>query len=140
MGLIRASLAVVEGRDPEVRMLLETDGFGPYVVAAILVGLGVVVGLFLLIIPGIIVAIMWLFFGFVIVENPTIGAVDAMRRSAEITRGHRWQLFGFGLLLVGINILGLLACFVGLLFTEGITAVAVAYAYKTLSGQPVVAA
>jgi uncharacterized membrane protein len=139
MGLIRASLAVLEGRAPDVRMLLETDGFGPYVVAAILVTIGVTIGLILLIVPGIILAIMWHFFGYVIVENPTTGPVDAMRRSAEITRGHRWQLLGLGLLLVGINILGLLACCVGVLFTYGITAVTVGYAYKTLSGQPVAA-
>ncbi len=139
MGLIRASLAVLEGRDPDVRMLLETDGFGPYVVASILVTLGVAIGFFLLIIPGIILLIMWHFFGYVIVENPETGPVDAMRRSAEITRGHRWQLLGLGLLLLGINILGLLACCAGVLFTYGITAVTVAYAYKTLSGQPVAA-
>jgi uncharacterized membrane protein len=139
MGLIRASLAVVEGRQPEVRMLLETDGFGPYVVAAILVGVGVAVGLVLFIVPGIFLAIIWQFFGYVIVETPTSGPVDAMRRSVEITRGHRWQLLGLGLLLFGINIIGALACLVGLLFTYGITAVTVAYAYKNLSGQPVVA-
>jgi uncharacterized membrane protein len=62
-----------------------------------------------------------------------------MRRSAEITRGHRWELFGLGLLLIGINFLGLLACCVGVIFTEGITAMTVAYAYKTLSGEPVAA-
>jgi uncharacterized membrane protein len=82
---------------------------------------------------------MWHFFGFVIVQNPEISATDAMRRSAEITRGHRWSLLGLGLLLLGINILGLVACCVGVIFTEGITAMAVAFAYKTMSGQPVAA-
>jgi Protein of unknown function (DUF975) len=139
MGLIRAALAVVEGRAPDVRMILETDGLGPYVVASILVGIGIVIGFFLLIVPAIILSIMWAFFGFVIVENPTIGPVDALRRSAEITRGHRWQLLGLGLLIIGINILGLLACCVGVLFTYGITAITVAYTYKTLGGQPVAA-
>jgi hypothetical protein len=32
------------------------------------------------------------------------------------------------------------ACGIGLIFTYGITVVTVAYAYKTLSGQPVVEA
>ena len=41
-------------------------------------------------------------------------------------------------MLLAINLVGLLACGVGLVFTYGITAVTVAYAYKTLSGQPVV--
>ena len=137
MGLIRASLAVCRGDKPEVAMLLHTDGFGPYLVASILVGLGVLVGLVALIVPGIILAIMWHFFGYVIVENPQTGPTDAMRRSAEITKGYRWQLFGLGLLLILLNVAGLLACGVGIIFTYGITAITVAYAYRTLSGQPV---
>jgi hypothetical protein len=137
MGLIRASLAVCEGRTPQVSMLFETDGFGPYLVASILVGLGVFVGLILLIIPGIILAVMWQFFGYAIVQEPTTRATDAITRSAEITRGYRWPLFGLILLLLLINLVGLLACLVGVIFTYGITAVTVAYAYKTLSDQPV---
>jgi hypothetical protein len=137
MGLIRASLAVLEGRRPEVGMLFHTDGFGNYLVAAILVGIGVFVGLLLCIVPGVILGLMWAFFGFVIVENPTTGATDAMRRSAEITSGHRWQILGLIVLLFLINIVGALALGVGLVFTYGISAVAVAYAYKVLSGQGV---
>ena len=33
MGLIRAALAVVDGRTPEVSMLFQTDGFVPYLIA-----------------------------------------------------------------------------------------------------------
>jgi uncharacterized membrane protein len=137
MGLIRASLAVCEGRKPEVSMLLHTDGFFPYLVASILFGIGVVVGLILLIIPGIIFAVVFSYFGYAIVQQPNLGAFDALKRSADITRGHRWQLFGLMLLLILINFVGLLACGVGILFTYGITAVALGYTYKTLSGQPV---
>ena len=137
MGLIRASLAVVEGRTPQVSMLLETEGFGFYLVGAILTGLGVFLGFVCCIVPGIILAIMWQFFGYVIVEQPTMTSTDAMRRSAEITKGYRWPLFGLGLLLLLINFVGALLLGVGLIFTYGITAVTVAWAYKTLSGQPV---
>jgi uncharacterized membrane protein len=137
MGLIRASLAVCRGEAPHVNMLLETQGFGSYFVAAILFGIGTAIGLVLLIVPGIIVAIMWHFFGYVIVEHPETGPIDSMRRSAEITKGYRWQIFGLGILLVLINIAGLLACGIGVIFTYGITSITVAYAYRTLSGQSV---
>jgi len=99
-----------------------------------------VFGLVLFIVPGVILAIMWQFFGYVIVEHPETSATDALRRSANITRGQRWQLFGLGILLLGINFVGLVACGIGLIFTYGITVVTIAYAYKTLSGQPVVPA
>jgi uncharacterized membrane protein len=140
MGLIRASLSVVEGRTPTVSLLFQTEGFGAYLVASIIVTIGVVIGLILLIVPGLILAIMWQFFGYVIVENPAMGPTDALRRSADITRGHRWQLFGLGILLIAINLVGLLACGVGLIFTYGITVITLAYTYKTLAGQPVVPA
>ncbi len=138
MGLIRASLAVVSGGTPAVAMLFLTEGFGAYFLASILVGIGVVLGMIALIVPGIILAIMWHFFGYVIVEDPSTGALDAMRRSAEITRGHRWQLLGLGFALLGLNILGLLLCIVPIIFTYGITAITVAYTYRHLTGQAVV--
>ena len=112
MGLIRASLAVLEGRRPEVGMLFQTEGF-------------------------VILGLMWEFFGYVIVENPTISPTEAMRRSAEITKGYRWQLLGLTILLFLINVVGVLALGVGLFFTYGISAVTLAYAYKVLSGQGV---
>ncbi len=139
MGLIRASLAVCEGRKPEVSMLLQTDGFFNYLIASILFGIGIIIGLFLLIIPGIIFAVVFFYFGYAIVQQPEIGAMEALKRSADITKGYRWQLFGLAVLLILINFVGLLACGIGVLFTYGITAVAIAYSYKTLSGQPLAA-
>lgn len=137
MGLIRAALAVVKGRTPEVNMLFETEGLGSYIVAAIIFGIAFGIGLILCIIPGIIIGIIWMFYGFLIVENPTLGPTDALKRSSEITKGRLGELFVFGLALFGINLVGLILCGVGLLFTYGITAIAVAYAYRTLNGEDV---
>ena len=120
-------------------MLMQTDGFFNYLVAGIIFGIAVFVGLLLCIIPGIIVAVVFMFFGYGIVQQPDLGAVDSLKRSAEITKGYRWQLFGLAILLALINFVGLLACGVGILFTYGISAIAIAYAYKTLSGQAVAA-
>ena len=137
MGLIRAALAVVRGETPEVSMLFETEGLGSYIVAAIIFGLAFGIGLILCIIPGIIIGLIWMFYGFIIVENPSIGPTDALKQSQEMTKGRLGELFVFGLALLGINLVGLLLCFVGLLFTYGISAIAVAYAYRTLRGEPV---
>lgn len=137
MGLIRAALAVVRGQTPEVGMLFETEGLGNYIVAAIIFGICFGIGLILCIIPGIIIGIIWMFYGFLIVENPTLGPTDALKRSQEMTKGRIGELFVFGLALFGINLVGAILCGVGLLFTYGITAIAVAYAYRTLNGEPV---
>jgi uncharacterized membrane protein len=137
MGLIRCTLAVVKGQTPEVSMLFETPGLGSYILASILFGLMLFVGFILCIIPGIIVGIVFMFYGYLIVENPTLGPTDALKRASELTKGRIGELFVFGLALFGINLIGAILCGIGLLFTYGITAVAVAYAYRTLNGEPV---
>jgi len=137
MGLIRASLAVVRGQTPEVNMLFQTEGLGPYIVASILFGIMFGIGLILCIVPGIIVGIIFMFYGYLIVENPTLGPTDALKRSQELTKGKLGELFVFGLALFGINLVGAILCGVGLLFTYGITAIAIAYAYRTINGETV---
>ena len=137
LGLIRAALAVTRGETPEVGMLFQGMGFGPYIVASIIFGIAVAIGFVLCIVPGIIVAIVYGFYGYVILDENQQSPIDALKRSADITRGHRGELFLLGLALLGINIVGALLCLVGLLFTHGITAVAIAHAYRTLKGQAV---
>lgn len=66
---------------------------GKYVLVSLLVGLSVVVGFVLLIIPGIIVAVWVAFAPYVLFkENTTV--VGAVKRSRELTRGYWWPIFG----------------------------------------------
>lgn len=138
-GLIRASLAVTRGEKPEVGMLFRGDNFGSYLIASILFSIGMAIGLLLLIVPGIIFLIVFQFYGYVLSEGGSGGAVAALSRSAEITKGRRWELFGLAIVLILITIVGFLLCCIGLLFTYPITALATAYAYRSLNGEPVVA-
>jgi uncharacterized membrane protein len=138
LGWLRVSLEITKGVRPQVPDLFHFPGFGTFLLASILFFIGAVIGFVLLIVPGIIFVVIFGFYGFVIAERENnVGVLESLQRSADITRGHRWPLFGLGLLLLGINILGLLACFVGVLFTSGITVIAWAWAYRTLSGEPV---
>ena len=75
MGLIRAALSVVDGGRPEVGMLFRTERLAPYLIASILVGLAVGVGLILCIIPGLILAFLFAFFGYAIVDGRTDEAI-----------------------------------------------------------------
>jgi hypothetical protein len=138
-GLIRASLAVTRGEKPEVGMLFQGDNFGPYILASILFGIGAAIGFILCIIPGIIFVVAFWFYGYIICEAPPgISATDALSRAAALSKDKRWELFGLGVVLFLINLVGALLCGIGLLFTYGITALAVAYAYRALNGQAVV--
>jgi uncharacterized membrane protein len=61
----------------------------------------------------------------------------ALRRSAQITRGARIRLLGLSVVLLLLNLAGFVVCVVGLVVTYAISAVALAYVYRLLSGQPV---
>jgi fumarate reductase subunit D len=82
---------------------------------SILVGLGVAIGFMLLIVPGIILALRWaVAVPACVVENK--GPLESMRRSAELTKGHRWKVFGIWVLIaiVAIIILIIVGVFAGL--------------------------
>ena len=66
---------------------------GSIVVAGVLAGLGVVLGLVLLIVPGLILMTLWvLVIPVVVLERTTAGA--AFGRSRELVRGNGWNVFG----------------------------------------------
>lgn len=110
---------------------------GVAIVATIIMGIGLVI----LIVPGIIAIIMlWVAIPVAVVERRGLGSLS---RSAQLTKGHRWQLFGlflilllivfgvsfgFGALSAGIMIAGELsdAAFAGLLATQWLAGAVIA--------------
>ncbi len=64
----------------------------------------------LFIIPGIIKSIAYSQMFFIIVENPKIGVMKAMKLSMILTDGHKWDLFLMTLSFIGWELLSLLTC------------------------------
>jgi len=108
--------------------------FWRYLGAQFLVAIIIFVGLLLLIVPGIIAALGLLFVLYVVIDRGA-GPINALKESWRITNGNKWQLFLFGLVLIGLNLVGLLALVVGLLVTVPVTWIAVTHAYRTLASQ-----
>ena len=77
---------------------------GAIVVAGLLAGLGIVVGLVLLIVPGLVLMTWWVLVIPVVVLERT-GAGAAFGRSRELVRGFGWNVFG----VIVLTILLLLA-------------------------------
>ena len=76
----------------------------PLLVAGLLAGLGIAVGLVLLIVPGLFLLTIWAVIAPVIVIEKT-PALKAFGRSRELVRGHGWIVFGIVIitgLLTGI--------------------------------------
>lgn len=137
MGLIRAALRVTDGGRPDVNQLTQLDDFGPYLLVSIVTGVIIGIGLLLCIVPGIIAAVFVGFGGYVVIDQHEADPIAAVKRSFELVKPKFGPLIGLLFLLALINIVGALLCFVGLLFTYPLTAIAMAYAYRSLSGQPI---
>ena len=132
MAVVRVGLRFTDGETAEYSdIYMSYPLFWKFLGGAILYGLIVLGGLILFIVPGIYWGIKYHFFAYFIIDEG-LGPVEALRRSGEITYGSKWELLLLALAFFGINLLGLLACFVGLFITAPITLVALAYVYRRL--------
>ena len=102
--------------------------FGVHVLSMI----AFVVGLILLVVPGLIV-LVGLWPGLFLVMDDELGVMDTLKKAWAMTAGHRLQLFGLGLVLCLIGLLGLVAFIVGALFTGAFTSLVAAAAYEELA-------
>jgi uncharacterized membrane protein len=135
VGISRAILGLIAGKPPSVGMMFEAfDRFGQAFLAMLVSGLLISLGTLLLIIPGIILAIMWMFLYFVMAETD-LEFWPAMEYSANLTAGYRWEMFGLLLACVVVILLGFLACCVGVFVAEPVTFVAMALAYRFLQAR-----
>ncbi len=133
IGLIQIALNFVEKKPSKYSDLFtHYDRTVNYMAGSILYGLIVGLGLILLVVPGIYFGLRLQFFSYFIVEK-NVGPIQALKASWEITQGHVWQLFLYGLIVTGINIVGVLCLFVGLFWTIPTTQVATAYLYRHLA-------
>lgn len=129
------ALKTVDGKSSQFSDLVaKFDGMLmlKYIGASLLTGLAVIIGLLLLVIPGIIVAIRLGFFPFVLLDKK-LGPVDTLKETWKLTEGHVMDLGLLMLCLIGINLLGLVAFVVGVLVTAPISLLASAYAYRKLA-------
>ncbi len=107
--------------------------FGSLFIVNVLFSIALFGGVCLLIIPGVVVAItLWPVF--LLVMEDDLPPVDALKAAWALTSPHIGALFILALASCAINILGLLACCVGLLVTGPVTQLAWATAYRELRG------
>jgi uncharacterized membrane protein len=136
IGIIRIALKFVDGQTPEFNDLFTSfkGYFWRYLGASILFGLIVAGGMLLLIVPGIIWAVKFQYFTYLIIDQ-NLGVMDSLKKSSDITNGVKWPLFGFAVLLVLINYGGAVLLFIGLLATIPITMMANVSVYRLLLAQ-----
>lgn len=93
--------------------------FGRCVGAMALYTLFVTLGTILFVIPGIIVALGLYEVPYLLVEDPSLSGMDAIRRSWADMKGNKGELFGLILSFIGWILLNILTCGVLAIFYTG---------------------
>ena len=133
-GAYYAFLRMVRGEPVEFASMF--DGFKAFTKALAaywLMVLIIVIGFILFVVPGIIAALGLLPVMFLVLDD-NLGAVDTLKRAWEMTQGHKGTLVVLFLALIGLNVVGIIALFVGVFVTGTITMLIVAAAYDELAG------
>ena len=114
------------------------DGFsftGKLILLALVRYIFVFLWSMLFIIPGIVKSLAWSQVPYLLAENPGMSGKRARELSDQMTMGHKWDLFVLGLSFIGWNLLGALACGVGVLFVAPYVQATYAEAYAFLRAQ-----
>ena len=83
------------------------------ILASLLVFALVVLGLFALIIPGIIIGCRLVFVSYIVMDKK-LDPIEAIELSWKLTRGHGWTIFFMGLSSIFIIIFGLILLIIGI--------------------------
>lgn len=133
LGFIKIMLLLIDDEYTRVADLFNNAGlFVSYFIASFLYGIAVLIGLFLLIVPGIFLAIRLQFYPYFIIEQGN-SALTALKKSYDLSKDLTLELFLFGVVVVFINGLGMLLMGVGIVFSYPLTTMATAVIYKGLA-------
>ncbi|MBP9668723.1 MAG: hypothetical protein KBE09_00330 [Candidatus Pacebacteria bacterium] len=136
MGIMAVGLkAYKDTAHLSVHDLWHPTRFVPYLIVTLLTGIAVIVGLVLLVVPGLVAMTMFLFAPYLVLDKG-MSPIDAMKHSMKITEGRRMSLFVFLLSLIGANILGALLLGVGLLVSVPVSLLATVRAYRLIEAMP----
>ena len=98
--------------------------------AYLLVGLIVMVGFFLLVIPGIILAYAYVLVPYLLVDEPDLSIVQTLKRSRTLMKGHKFDVFYLELSFIGWAILAVLTFGIGYLWLMPYLATSLGVFYK----------
>lgn len=134
LGLYRIAFNLTEGRKADFSMILFTGGYlFNFIAASLMYYLTIIAGFTLIVVPGIIAAVGFMFYPFIIIEKQSM-PLAAIRESWRMAKPNMWQLFVLWFVLYFVNVLGLLGFYIGVMICLPFTAIAQALIYKHMKG------
>ncbi len=127
------ALAISRGQEARTGQIFDFSrfwqAFGAFWLFVIIVFLWSI----LLIVPGIIAALSYWQWNYIIADNKSIGPMEAMRKSKAIMNGHRWKLFCLFLRFIGWFLLCILTLGIGFLWFRPYVTVSCARFYDDIN-------
>ncbi len=129
LGMYKIDLAIVRNKETHLGELLAGfETFLPAFIANILIQVAFLIGLSLLVIPGLLVLLTYTTtYLFLLDTKP--GMWDAMEASRKLVWGNRKRWLTLGIMILGINLAGLLFFVIGLIVTIPYTHLLITMAY-----------
>ncbi len=124
-------------RDTDARFEQIFDGFKKFTVslkAYLLMLIYIILWTLLLIIPGIIAAFSYSMTFFILADNDSISAMEAIDESKVMMDGYKWKLFYLGLRFFGLALLCILTLGIGFLWLTPYIQVSMAKFYDDIKG------
>lgn len=117
LGFTTIYLNLVQQQDAEFAQIF--SGFSDYVrsfLAFLLMNIFIVLWTLLLIIPGIIATFSYMLTFYVLSDDASLTAMEAIKRSKEMMRGNKWKAFCLSVRFSGWMLLSILTLGIGLLW------------------------
>lgn len=116
-GVVFFYLSLSRNQETELSQLfIGFHEWARYVIAYLRVFIITLLWTLLLIVPGIIAAYAYSQTFYILADDKSISAKDAMKKSKEMMRGHKWKLFFLGLRFIGWALLCILTIGIGFLW------------------------
>jgi uncharacterized membrane protein len=135
-GLIKNALNVADGLEASVGEIGAWATKGPVILTALIIAVATAIGTVLCYIPGIIVAFLFNWAMFYVVDEG-MAPMDAIKASVNFATSHLGDTIVFYLLGIVVLIVGAVLCLVGLLVAVPVLLVASAFTFRVLNGRQV---
>ena len=117
LGLAIFSLSISRNQDAKLEQIFQGfNNFGTALGAYLLMILFILLWMLLLIIPGIIAAISYSMTFYILADDNSISAMDAIDKSKKMMDGYKWKYFCLGLRFLGWALLCILTLGIGFLW------------------------
>ena len=135
LGIIFFSLAISRNQEAKVGQIFDGfNHFGKALGAYWLMVLFTLLWSLLLIIPGIVAIYSYSMMFYILADNPSIKAMEAIDQSKKMMCGYKWKLFFLQLRFIGWALLSILTLGIGLLWLIPYIQVSVAKFYDDIKG------